>query len=267
VNLEHQLFKGASFKLADIHDNETTIGTIQSMAMVNKIWPVMLYNRPATLTSTVGGATIKSPAMRKRAVGDDYATHVMTGVDKLHAQGYTGEGIYIGLVDTGVDYNHPALGGGIGPGYKIVAGTDLVGDAYDGTNIPVPDSDPMDCYGHGTLVSGIIGADPNPFNFTGVAPNATLAMWKVLGCSGLVSNDILIQAVNMAYEAGVDLITSSIGGSSGWTESNLSGHIPCIPSLTFRRSMGCCCSTHHRERGALYHACRERRSERPFRHI
>ena len=34
----------------------------------------------------------------------------------------------------------------------------------------------MDCNGHGTHVSGIIGADPNPYNFTGVVPNATIGM-------------------------------------------------------------------------------------------
>lgn len=221
VNLEHELFKGASFSLEGSHDNKTTVDTIQSMAMVSKIWPVRLYDRPATLVSVLNGINTESTPMRKRAIVDDYAPHVMGGVDKLHAEGYTGDGIYIGVVDTGVDYNHPALGGGFGPGHKIVAGTDLVGDAYTGNNVPVPDSDPMDCNGHGTHVSGIIGANPNPFNFTGVAPNATMAMWKVFGCQGSVSNDVLIQAFNLAYEAGVDLISSSIGGSSGWTEGNL----------------------------------------------
>ena len=220
VTLQHELFKGASFKLEGSHDNETTVDTIQSMAMVGKIWPVRLYNRPATLISTLEGVKTESTPMRKRGIVDDYAPHVMGGVSKLHAEGYTGDGIYIGVVDTGVDYNHPALGGGFGPGHKIVAGTDLVGNDYNGNNVPVPDSDPMDCNGHGTHVSGIIGANPNPFNFTGVAPNATMAMWKVFGCEGSVSNDVLIQAFNLAYEAGVDLISSSIGGSSGWTEGN-----------------------------------------------
>jgi len=76
----------------------------------------------------------------------------------------------------------------------------------------------MDCGGHGTHVSGIIAAGSNEFGFTGVAPNATLGMWRVFGCEGEASNDVLIQAFNMAYEAGVDLISASIGGPSGWTE-------------------------------------------------
>jgi hypothetical protein len=32
----------------------------------------------------------------------------------------------------GVDYTHPSLGGGFGPGHKIVGGYDFVGDDYDG---------------------------------------------------------------------------------------------------------------------------------------
>ena len=47
-------------------------------------------------------------------------------------------------IDTGVDYKHPTLGGGFGPGFKVVGGYDLVGDNYDGSNTPVPDPDPLD---------------------------------------------------------------------------------------------------------------------------
>ncbi|RDW83274.1 hypothetical protein BP5796_04765 [Coleophoma crateriformis] len=219
MELSHELFQGVSFKLASSHDSKDTVDMIQNMRMVSQIWPVRLYSKPATLLSVVDEQYAKSSAtISKRALADTYSPHVMGGVDKLHEEGYTGEGIFIGIVDTGIDYTHPALGGGFGPGFKVVTGYDLVGDAYNGDNTPVPDPDPFDCDGHGSHVSGIIGALPNKYNFTGVAPNATLGMWKVFGCTGVVSNDVLIAAFNMAYEAGVDLISSSIGGPSGWTE-------------------------------------------------
>jgi subtilisin family serine protease len=64
----------------------------------------------------------------------------MTGVDKLHAEGYRGKGITIGIIDTGVDYTHPALGGKFGSGNKIVGGHDFVGDNYTGIDTPVPDN-------------------------------------------------------------------------------------------------------------------------------
>ena len=116
-----------------------------------------------------------------------------------------------------IDYTLSALGGGFGPGYKVAWGTDLVGDDYDGTNTPVPDSDPIDCNGHGTHVAGIIAAANDPY-VLGVAPNVTLGIYKVFGCSGSVSDDILITAFTAAYNAGADIITASIGGANGWPE-------------------------------------------------
>ena len=50
----------------------------------------------------------------------------MTGVDKLHEEGIEGAGVIVGIVDSGVDYTHPALGGCFGPGCKIAGGVDLV---------------------------------------------------------------------------------------------------------------------------------------------
>jgi hypothetical protein len=97
-----------------------------------------------------------------------------------------------------------------------------VGDDYNGYNLPVPDADPIDhCNGHGSHVAGIIAAQTNnPYGIIGAATGVTLGSFKVFGCDGSVGNDILIAAFNMAYEAGADLITASIGGASGWSEDN-----------------------------------------------
>jgi hypothetical protein len=50
----------------------------------------------------------------------------------------------VAYVQPGIDYNHPLLGGGFGPGFKVVGGYDFVGDAFDGENAPQPDNDPLD---------------------------------------------------------------------------------------------------------------------------
>ncbi|PPQ91568.1 hypothetical protein CVT25_008596, partial [Psilocybe cyanescens] len=51
-------------------------------------------------------------------------------------------------LDTGIDYNHPTLGGGIGSNFLVIGSYDFVGDAYDGSNTSTPDSDPHDnCQG------------------------------------------------------------------------------------------------------------------------
>lgn len=146
------------------------------------------------------------------------------------------------------DYLHPALGGCFGPGCLVSYGTDLVGDDFNGSNTPKPDADPLDnCNGHGTHVAGIIAAQTNnPYGIIGAAEDVTLGSYRVFGCSGDVGNDILIAAYNMAYEAGSDIITASIGGPSGWNEDPwaavvtriVENGVPCVVSAGNDGAMG-----------------------------
>ncbi|KKY18817.1 putative subtilisin-like protease [Phaeomoniella chlamydospora] len=215
------ILAGTSFHLTS--DTKADLDMIQSFSQVSKISPVRLYDQVAPAGHPVGKydwRRLQKPNLHRRIVtesNDTMTTHVMTGVDKLHQEGLDGSGIKIAIIDTGIDYTLSALGGGFGPGYKVAWGTDLVGDDYDGTNTPVPDSDPIDCNGHGTHVAGIIAAANDPY-VLGVAPNVTLGIYKVFGCSGSVSDDILITAFTAAYNAGADIITASIGGANGWPE-------------------------------------------------
>ena len=215
LDLAFPLFNGASFRIDERHNEKEAVEKIDSMRIVKKIWPMQMYHPQRAISSPL-------PKMRRQSASnstDTFSTHVMTGVDKLHAEGLSGKGKFIAIVDSGIDYNHPALGGGFGPGFKVAKGYDLVGDAYTGDNMPVPDSDPYtECSDHGTHVAGIIGANPNPYNFTGVAPGATLGMYRVFGCFDNVEDDVLIAAFMRAHEDGADVITASIGGNNGWTE-------------------------------------------------
>lgn len=145
----------------------------------------------------------------------------MTQVDKLHAANITGKGIKIGIVDTGIDYNHPALGACFGERCPVVTyGWDVAGDEPEPDLPSGGDPDPYDgCYGHGTHVAGIIAARPNKHGFTGVAPGAEIGMFKSSpGCGGYTTSDALLAAMNKAFEAGSDIISCSAGVPSGWAE-------------------------------------------------
>lgn len=228
--MTYSLFNGTSFHLKDLVGATDIISRIAAMPAVKQIWPINLYSRPNDTLVSGGRFTPSAGStstMKKRQTPfvnstDTFSPHVMTQVDKLHAKGFNGTGVKIGIVDTGVDYLHPALGGCFGPtpGCVVQYGHDLVGDDFYGSNAPDPDADPYDpCDGHGTHVTGIIAAQPNEYNFTGAAFGATIGMYRVFGCGGHTAEDVLIAAFNAAYEDGSDIISSSIGGISGWSEN------------------------------------------------
>jgi subtilisin family serine protease len=117
-------------------------------------------------------------------------------------------------MDTGIDYNHPDLGGGFGPGHRVAGGYDFVGDAYTGfPSTPHPDPDPMDCGGHGTHVAGILGANGG---VVGVAPGVTFNAYRVFGCSGTTTGDIMLAAMERVLADGNQVLNMSIGSSYQW---------------------------------------------------
>ncbi|PWN46113.1 subtilisin-like protein [Ceraceosorus guamensis] len=159
------------------------------------------------------------------------------GAAALHAEGITGSGVRIAIIDTGVDWRHPYLGGGFGPGFHISFGYDLVGDDFDGLNDGVADRDPFSsCTPHGTHIAGILAAttptDPaqadKSFKFSGVAPDAQVGVYRVFGCQGGTASDIVIKALQLAHEDQADIITISIGAPAGWTDTPIARMINTI---------------------------------------
>lgn len=225
LDLNYQLFKGASFRIVnEPNDVSNDIsGLIAARPEVKSIWPVRTVTIPTAKPLYVGK---NRTAMSGQFVGvdkrqaeepDTYTPHVMTQVDKLRAEGYTGRGIRIGIVDSGVDYTHPALGGCFGEGCLVSYGWDLTGDNYFPPNSPEPDADPYDgCVGHGTHVAGIIAAQANELGFTGAAPDVTMGAYRAWGCNSLTTNDILLDAFNAAFDDGSNIISCSAGQYTGW---------------------------------------------------
>ncbi|KAF7376447.1 Subtilisin-like protease [Mycena sanguinolenta] len=209
------IFIGASLFLNNTQDVANILQTDGVVAI-----------RPRSYNPSPVSSRVVSPG--DAGIPDSESTHITTGVDKLHARGITGKGIKIGMrvpgIDTGTDYTHPFLGGGFGPGFKVAGGFDLVGDDYTGANTPVPDPDPLDqCNGHGTHVAGIVGANPgNEFNISGVAYDATIFSYRIFGCTGEVTDDVIVDALLMGVSDGMDILTMSLGGADGWTEGTAS---------------------------------------------
>jgi len=95
-----------------------------------------------------------------------------------------GSGMTVAVIDTGVDYNNPALGGGFGPGYKVIAGYDFA----DNSSNPMATGSQ-----HGTATSGLIGSsDPNDL---GVAPGVKIVALRVTDNSNTGSLTALASAL------------------------------------------------------------------------
>nr|WLD25882.1 hypothetical protein [Streptomyces sp.] len=125
----------------------------------------------------------------------------------------TGKGTVVAVLDSGVDYGHPDLGGGFGKGHKVVGGFDFAND----------DADPMDDNGHGTHVAGIIaGKAAKKGGVTGMAPDARLLAYKVIGADGSGYTSDIIAGIEAATDpAGphpADVINMSLGGPGDGTD-------------------------------------------------
>lgn len=201
----------AGISIESTTQNVDTISNLVSVAQVwsSKIIPLDI-STPSRSWKASDGSTVAASA--------NYSVHAQTGVDKLHAQGIYGQGAVIAIVDTGTQYTHPALGGCFGAGCKVAGGYDLVGDGCwpeAGCDV-APDDDPTDDIGHGTHVAGIAVGQALDGRFVGVAPEATVLSYKVFTAYDGTTEDVLIEAFLMAYEAGADIITCSVGGAGGW---------------------------------------------------
>jgi minor extracellular serine protease Vpr len=146
----------------------------------------------------------------------------MTGADVAQSSlGLSGRGITVAVMDTGIDYNHPDLGGCFGRGCRVTRGYDLVGDDFNSSSpdpaqrVPHPDPDPDDCNGHGTHVSGIVGANGG---ITGVAPEVRFHAYRVFGCEGTTTADIMLAAMEMIADDGADVLNMSIGSALTWPQ-------------------------------------------------
>jgi Subtilase family len=132
--------------------------------------------------------------------------------------GFTGRGQTVAVIDSGIAYNHFALGGGLGSNYRVVGGWDFT---EENDNNPYDDGSSG---GHGTHVSGIIGSSSG--THTGVAPGVDFVGLRVFNDAGAGYFSWVETALQWvlqnrtAYENPITTVNLSLGVSS-WNAASI----------------------------------------------
>lgn len=178
---------------------------------------------------------VAAPDPQQGQTPELYSALTMTGADIVQSElEFDGTGVKVGIIDTGVDFDHPDFGGSGTDGgtefptERVAFGYDFVGDSFNADPSdpayqpnPNPDRNPDDCGGHGTHVAGIVGADGDIADggVRGVAPGVTLGAYRVFGCEGSTTTDVMIAAMERALADGMDVVNQSIGSAfSTWPQ-------------------------------------------------
>ncbi len=144
-------------------------------------------------------------------------------INKLHNEGYSGKGVKVAVIDTGVDYNHPDIQAAFKGGYDFIDNdSDPMETTYQDyvnykkanpkSTVKVTDYETE----HGTHVSGTIvgqGKNSSPYATNGIAPDAELYVYRVLGPGGTGSDETVMAGIEQAVVDGMDVMNLSLGNS------------------------------------------------------
>lgn len=123
------------------------------------------------------------------------------GAENSWASGYTGLGVKVAVIDTGIDKTHPDLSTAVAGGISEVSYT----TSYEDDN------------GHGTHVSGIIGARQNGTGIVGIAPDISIYAVKAMDSSGSGYISDTIAGIDWSIQNHMDIINMSLGSASSST--------------------------------------------------
>lgn len=137
----------------------------------------------------------------------DVAQMTPWGVVSVHAPSVwfltRGEGVRVGIIDTGIDLGHPDLQAAYRDGYDFVHNDIVPEEEAEGG-----------AFGHGTRMAGIIAASDNGFGLVGAAPGVSLHVLKIFPKTGGALTSNVIRAVEWAIAHKLDIVSCSFGGET-----------------------------------------------------
>ncbi|MCH7761793.1 S8 family serine peptidase, partial [candidate division TA06 bacterium] len=216
-------------------EKDTAVKDLQSLWINNMIAGKMSKGVIETIVKMDGIQTIDEDPLIKMIEtsysGEDppKITSIEWNITRVDApcawsQGYRGQGVIVGNIDTGVNYNHSDLVNHFWRNDAEFFGITGVDDdtngyvddiwGYDFSN---NDGDPIDDHGHGTHTAGTVAGDGSAGDTVGVALEALIMAIKVLNQFGSGSWTAIFNGVQYALDNGAQVLTLSIGGAPGFS--------------------------------------------------
>lgn len=171
---------------------------------VNRISEVNTYQvekrspQPSISNKQLGYRSSTSFTDNFELIGSDAVRSILDD----NGERLTGKGVTIGVIDTGIDYEHPDLR------KNFAGGQDLVDDDDDPMETKAARGKEMESTLHGTHVAGIIAANGR---MRGMAPDAKIVAYRALGPGGSGTTEQVLAAIDAAIEDKVDILNLSLG--------------------------------------------------------
>jgi len=180
------------------------INAVVVSASANQLQQVMSQNDVKHISKVIHHKINKTDNVTNiELINADQVWQLASGDDFI-----TGKGVTVAILDTGIDYSHPDLGGCFGAECKVYGGYDFINE----------DAEPFDDESHGTHVAGIVAANGT---LRGVAPDASLLAVKVCDEHGSCPTTDIIEGLEYTLDPDgdpntddkVDIINMSLGSS------------------------------------------------------
>ena len=160
---------------------------------------------------TVNQARATKPSPNESSILSVRSRTIPWGVDQVGAPEVwnksVGQNIQIGVIDTGIDYNHPDLRNSISQGINLLNRSML----------------PYDDNGHGTHIAGTIAATGRNSGIIGVAPRAIIHPVKAFDHNGSAYVSDIIAGIDWCVHNDLDIINMSFGMKTYNRHSGASG--------------------------------------------
>lgn len=214
---------------ADVHVQSHWLNAVSVRATAEEIAAIRSLPFVASVEQVRGGkrrGVDESPTSTKAGslrgfygLAQDQLTQI--NVPALHAQGFTGQGVVVGILDTGFRTDHVVFHQ---PGHElqIVAAHDFI---HNDANVGPEAGDDPDQHVHGTLILGCL-ASYKPDELVGGAYNASFILCKTEDVTSEtpIEEDNYVAGLEFIESHGGDMATASLGYIDWYTQGDLDGH-------------------------------------------